>query len=51
MRWEVFNAFNNVNFGKPNTNFDAGAGVFGAIGGLAPQQFARQIQFGLKIIF
>ena len=50
-RSEFFNAFNNVNFGKPNTNFDAGAGVFGSIGGLAPQQFARQIQFGLKIIF
>ena len=50
-RSEFFNAFNNVNFGKPNANFDAGAGVFGSIGGLAPQQFARQIQFGLKIIF
>ena len=50
-RSEYFNAFNNVNFGKPNANFDAGAGVFGSIGGLAPQQFARQIQFGLKIIF
>ncbi len=50
-RSEYFNAFNNVNFGKPNGNFDAGAGVFGSIGGLAPQQFARQIQFGLKIIF
>ena len=50
-RSEFFNAFNNVNFGKPNANFDAGPGVFGSIGGLAPQQFARQIQFGVKILF
>ena len=50
-RSEFFNAFNNVNFGKPNSNFDAGPGVFGSIGGLAPHQFARQIQFGLKILF
>ena len=50
-RSEFFNAFNNVNFGTPNSNFDAGPGVFGSIGGLAAQQFARQIQFGLKILF
>ena len=50
-RSEFFNAFNNVNFGKPNSNFDAGPGVFGSIGGLAAGQSARQIQFGLKILF
>ena len=48
-RSEFFNIFNNVNFGKPNANFDSGA--FGSIGGLSPGQFARQIQFGLKILF
>ena len=48
-RSEFFNIFNNVNFGKPNSNFDSGA--FGSIGGLAAGQFARQIQFGLKILF
>ena len=48
-RAELFNAFNNVNFGKPDSNFDSGA--FGSISGLAAQQFARQIQFGLKVLF
>ena len=50
-RSELFNALNNVNFGKPNANFDTGPNVFGSIGGLAPGQFARQVQFGLKLIF
>ena len=49
-RSEFFNLFNNVNFGKPNANFDDVA-AFGTIGGLTAGQFARQIQFGLKILF
>ena len=48
-RTEYFNAFNNVNFGSPNANIDSPA--FGAIGGLASGQAARQIQFGLKFLF
>lgn len=48
-RSEYFNALNNVNFGNPNANFDSTA--FGAIGGLASGQSARQIQFGLKLLF
>ena len=44
-RSEFFNLFNNVNFGRPNSSFDAGPAVFGSIGGLAASQFARQIQF------
>lgn len=48
-RTEYFNAFNNVNFGNPNANIDSPA--FGAIGGLAAGQSARQIQIGLKFLF
>lgn len=48
-RSEYFNAFNNVNFGNPNANVDSSA--FGAIGGLVAGQSARQIQFGLKLLF
>jgi hypothetical protein len=50
-RSEFFNFLNNVNFGNPNTNFDAGPAVFGSIAGLAAGQYARQVQFGLKVMF
>jgi len=45
-RVEMFNAFNNVNFNNPTTNFDSPN--LGRIFGSAP---ARQIQFGLKYYF
>lgn len=45
-RSEFFNAFNNVNLGNPDTNFDSPN--FGRISNSA---YARQIQFGLKYYF
>jgi len=45
-RSEFFNFFNNVNFSPPDSNFDSA--TFGQVLGSAP---ARQIQFGLKVIF
>ncbi len=49
VRSEYFNVFNNVNFGTPNANFDSSA--FGTIGALAAGQTARQVQFGVKLLF
>jgi hypothetical protein len=48
-RSEYFNLLNHVNFSSPNANFDSTA--FGTIGSVAAGQFARQIQFGLKLLF
>jgi hypothetical protein len=51
-RAEIFNAFNRVNFGPPNTTvFSSGAisASAGVITTLAANP--RQIQFGLKMIF
>jgi hypothetical protein len=51
-RTEIFNAFNRVNFGVPNTTvFSSGlpSVTAGAITTLATNP--RQIQFGLKLIF
>jgi hypothetical protein len=45
-RWEMFNAFNHVNYQNPLT--DTGNPRFGAISNALP---ARQIQFGLKLLF
>src|SRR5262249_16569790 len=45
-RSEWFNAFNNVNFGNPNTSLLTS--TFGQISSAAD---ARQIQFGLKLTF
>lgn len=46
-RSEFFNAFNNVNFGNPNSTL--GDPNFGQVRGT--QNRARQIQFGLKLIY
>ena len=43
-RFEVYNAFNHVNFYAPNTSF--GDPRFGIISGALP---SRQIQMGLKV--
>ena len=45
-RWEAFNAFNHVNYGNPNTTI--GQGTTGQIFNAGA---ARQMQFGLKIVF
>jgi hypothetical protein len=50
IRAEIFNAFNNVNYGQPNAVF--GAATFGRISATntsAPNM--RQIQVGGKLIF
>lgn len=44
---EVFNLFNNFNWGDPNTNF--GAGTFGRITEMAGDP--RIMQFGIKYGF
>ena len=46
-RSEFFNAFNNVNFGNPNST--VGTPNFGQITGV--QNRSRQIQFGLKLVY
>ncbi|MBO0858009.1 MAG: TonB-dependent receptor [Chloracidobacterium sp.] len=46
-RWEMFNAFNVVNLGNPNTDV-SDTSNFGRISGAGS---AREMQFGLKIIF
>ena len=45
-RWEMFNGFNHVNLGNPNT--DRSSGTFGVIGSAAA---ARIMQAGLKFYF
>jgi hypothetical protein len=45
-RAEFFNVFNHTNWGNPNTNLNSGN--FGRITGT---DAARQIQFGLKLLF
>jgi hypothetical protein len=45
-RWEMFNAFNNVNYGNPSTN--TGDARFGRISSAMP---ARQMQVALKFLF
>jgi hypothetical protein len=46
LRWEIFNLFNRVNFDVPNRVF--GTPNFGRIFSAQP---ARQMQFGIKVIF
>ncbi len=45
-RWEMFNAFNHVNFSNPNASI--GAATAGQISGTQP---ARSIQMSLKAVF
>jgi hypothetical protein len=45
-RWEVFNAFNTVNWNNPNGTL--GNTNFGVISGAQP---ARQMQLSLKYLF
>ena len=45
-RVKLFNAFNHVNFGNPNTRF--GSAAFGTIRNAGD---ARQVQFGLRYDF
>jgi carboxypeptidase family protein len=47
-RAELFNAFNNVNFGQPNRNYNVTAPFFGTI---TTAGRPREIQFGLKLEF
>ena len=49
LRAEVFNLFNQVNFGNPNTSF--GAAAFGRISTLATGATMRRIQLGAKFMF
>jgi hypothetical protein len=49
LRVEVFNLFNNFNWGNPNTNFDAG--TFGRITDKALGSEMRIMQFGVKYAF
>ncbi len=46
-RAEAFNAFHRVRFGNPNT--DVNSGAFGQV--QTQSNDARQLQFGLKILF
>jgi hypothetical protein len=46
VRVEIFNAFNNVNFGNPSGAF--GTANFGRISSAAPM---RQIQLGARMTF
>lgn len=48
-RVEMFNVFNNVNFGQPNGVF--GTANFGRISALATGANMRQMQLGAKLIF
>jgi hypothetical protein len=53
-RAEAFNFLNWVNLGIPNTSFTAGAdgrNVNGAFGTITTARDARNVQFGLKLIF
>jgi Carboxypeptidase regulatory-like domain/TonB dependent receptor len=47
-RAEFFNAFNNVNFGQPNRNFNVTLPLFGTV---TTASRPREIQFGLKLEF
>jgi len=47
-RWEMFNAFNHVNLGNPNTDCSSGPGQFGLI---TYAGAARVMQAGLKFYF
>ena len=46
VRVELFNAFNNVNYGNPGSTF--GAATFGRISSAGDM---RRMQFGVKLIF
>jgi hypothetical protein len=45
-RWEMFNAFNRVNFNNPNTNIQSGS--FGLV---TSSGAARSMLFGLRLDF
>lgn len=47
-RWEVYNAFNQPNWGNPGNVFGTNFGVISSIAGDTPM---RQTQFGLKLLF
>ena len=46
VRIDLFNAFNNVNYGNPGSTF--GAATFGRISSAGDM---RRMQFGVKLIF
>ena len=48
LRWDVFNLFNNVNFGLPNRDL-AGGASFGTISSLAGD--ARVMQLAVRFTF
>ncbi len=48
LRWDVFNLFNNVNFGLPNRDL-AGGASFGTISSLAAD--ARVMQLAVRFTF
>jgi hypothetical protein len=51
-RTEVFNIFNRVNFGPPNTTVFSGTSVNASAGFISTLATnPRQIQFGLKLLF
>jgi len=49
VRADLFNAFNHVQFGFPNTTFTSSG--FGQINGLATQYTPRNVQFSLRYVF
>jgi hypothetical protein len=51
LRADVFNVFNRVNLGNPNTCVDCAVGVGGAITSLAPGAKQRSFQFSVRIQF
>lgn len=50
-RAEIFNAFNKVNLGNPNSCVNCNPDVDGKIFNLAPQSGMRQVQWALRIQF
>lgn len=51
LRVDAFNVFNHPQFGQPNTNIQAGAGIAGAITSTATSTNSRELQGAIKVYF
>ena len=56
LRAEIFNLFNRVNYGQPNSTIfvatsDGGAAFNANAGQITSAGAARQVQFGVKLVF
>ncbi len=49
-RWEMFNAFNRVTFGGPDTNINDGSSFFGHIFGTNGAYPSRTMQAAAKLL-